>query len=67
MRGDAQEEARERFIRRGVAAASPAERLERQAALQAETFERLHQSPSGWERFMRRNLRRRAVQAVQGD
>ena len=60
-------QARDRFVARQIAAASPAERLERFAVLQAEAFERLRQSPTGWENFMRRNLRKRAVRVVLHD
>jgi hypothetical protein len=54
-------QARDRFMARQLAAATPAERLVRSAALQAEAFALLRKSPSGWENFMRRNLRKRAV------
>jgi hypothetical protein len=60
-------QARDRFVARQLAAATPAERLARFAALQAETFERLRQSPEGWKNFMRRNLHKRAIRVPAHD
>jgi hypothetical protein len=53
--------AHDRFLAHTQAALSPAERLVRSAALQKETMARLEQSPAGWEHFLRRNLRKRAI------
>ena len=59
--------ARDRFAARVLAAATPAERLERLARLQAEMFERLRQSPTGWDAYLRRNLRKRAIRMLAHD
>jgi len=53
--------ARDRLMRREAAALTPDERLARMDVLERECFERLSQSPEGFDRFWRRNLRKRAV------
>ena len=60
-------QARDRFVAREVAAMTPAQRLERFRSLQAAAFERLRQSPSGWEAFMRRNISKRAIRHAAHD
>jgi hypothetical protein len=52
---------------RGRTAAGPAERLRRFAVLQAEVMARLRQSPAGWEHFLRRNSRKRAIRVPTHD
>lgn len=53
--------AKRAFLRRQADALSPGERLRRQEALQADALKLLRSCPAHYERFVRRNLRRRRV------
>jgi len=61
-----QAQARDRFVARQLAAATPAERLARFSALHVETFERLRHSPEGWKNFMQRNIHKHAIKRPPG-
>jgi hypothetical protein len=56
--------ARDRYARRLIANMSPQERLRRFAALQAEAEYILRHAPGAMDRYMRRNLRSRAVRGA---
>lgn len=53
--------ARDRYRRRLHRQLSPDERLRRMAELTEAAFAILRQNPQGWDRFYRRNLRKRAI------
>jgi hypothetical protein len=53
--------ARDRLMRHEAAKLTPEERLTRMAALQEHYFAMLQQSPECFDRFWRRNLRKRAI------
>jgi len=52
---------RNRLMRREAAKLTPQQRMERMAVIQRRAFELLRQNPEGWDRFWRRNLKKRAV------
>ena len=52
---------RDRLMRREAAQLTPRQRLERMEALERQAFDLLRQNPEGWDRFRRRNLKKRAV------
>ncbi|MCC6423145.1 MAG: hypothetical protein IT447_06665 [Phycisphaerales bacterium] len=52
---------RDRLMRREAAKLTPEQRMERMEALQQQAFELLRQNPQAWDRFWRRNLKKRAV------
>jgi hypothetical protein len=52
---------RNRLMRHEVRKLTPAQRMARMEALQQQFFEQLRQSPDAFDRFWRRNLKKRAV------
>ena len=52
---------RDRLMRRETAKLTPEQRMERMEALERQAFDLLRQNPEGWDRFRRRNLKKRAV------
>ena len=52
---------RDRLMRRETAKLTPEQRMERMEALQRQAFKLLRQNPQAWDRFWRRNLKKRAV------
>ncbi|HEY8665926.1 MAG TPA: hypothetical protein VIL86_04630 [Tepidisphaeraceae bacterium] len=52
---------RDRLMRRQAALLTPEERMARMEALQNACFAALQANPAGWEHFLRRNFKKRAV------
>lgn len=52
---------RDRLMRTEAKNLTPEQRMERFEALQQYSFELLRQNPQAWDRFWRRNLKKRAV------
>lgn len=52
---------RDRLMRHMSAQMTPAERIARARALHEWGLKQLQSNPEGWDRFIRRNLRQRAV------
>jgi len=52
---------RDRLMREMARKLTPAERIERARQLQEQAMEELRANPEAWDRFYRRNLRKRAI------